>query len=397
MSLKNLDFTGPSMEEARAKLFAALRTDDENAQKEAMDVFAKGLERSVNEQVKAAALQYQDGINDEAILAERGLRRKLTSDERKFFAEAVEKQTITGLSKLFPETIIEDVYRNLKQEHPLLSLVDVQEGTVLTKFIYGDSTKKRAFWGTIPADIKQILLDAFKDLDISASKLSGFVALPKGYFELGPSWLANYVITFLQEVMAAALEEAVVNGDGKGKPLGMMRKLSGDSGGVYPEKATVTVADLKPATLAGIRAALAKAKTDNGIVSALINPLSYWAKVYPKLAYQTQAGVWVTTQLPTGEQVITTHAVPENKMVFGVLKNYLLVVANEVKIEEYKETLAMEDMDLYVARFFGKGIAKNENAFFVADITTMEGAVVPDLEGPDAIAKEDTINPTPQL
>lgn len=280
MSLKNLDFTSPSMEEARAQLFNALRTDDEVAQKEAMDVFAKGLEKSVNDQVKAAALQYQDGIQDEAILAERGLRRKLTSGERKFFAEAVEKQTISGLSKQFPETIIEDIYNNLVETHPLISLVDVQHGTVKTKFIYGDATKKRAFWGKIPADIKQILLDSFKELDISASKLSGFIALPKGYFELGPSWLANYVVTFLQEVMAAALEEAIVNGDGQSKPLGMMRKLSGDSGGVYPAKEKVTMVDLKPKTLAGIRAALAKAKTDNGIVSALANPLTYWSKLF---------------------------------------------------------------------------------------------------------------------
>ncbi|HEP4089011.1 TPA: phage major capsid protein [Streptococcus pyogenes] len=397
MPLKNLDFTSPSMEEARAQLFNALRTDDEVAQKEAMDVFAKGLEKSVNDQVKAAALQYQDGIQDEAILAERGLRRKLTSGERKFFAEAVEKQTISGLSKQFPETIIEDIYNNLVETHPLISLVDVQHGTVKTKFIYGDATKKRAFWGNIPADIKQILLDSFKELDISASKLSGFIALPKGYFELGPSWLANYVVTFLQEVMAAALEEAIVNGDGKNKPLGMMRKLSGDSGGIYPAKEKVTMGDLKPKTLAGIRAALAKAKTDNGIVSALANPLTYWSKLFPGLAYQTQAGVWVTTQLPTGEQIITTHAVPENDMVFGVLKNYLLVVAADVEITEYKETLAIEDMDLYVAKFFGKGIPKNENAFFVADVTTIEGATVPELEGNPAIKTEDTINPTPEL
>lgn len=84
-------------------------------------------------------------------------------------------------------------------------------------------------------------------------------------------------------------------------------------------------------------------------------------------------------------------------MVFGVLKNYLLVVAADVEITEYKETLAIEDMDLYVAKFFGKGIPKNENAFFVADVTTIEGATVPELEENPAIKPEDTINPTPEL
>ncbi|WP_105264193.1 phage major capsid protein, partial [Streptococcus suis] len=213
---------------------AALRTDNEQEQKQAFENFVTGLEANVSEQVKAAAAEFQEGVQDEAILAERGLRRKLTSAERKFFSEAVQKQKITGLDQTFPETIIEDIYRNLQQEHPMLSLIDMQVGDVKTAFIYGDSTKKRAFWGAIPADIQQILLDSFKRLDISQSQLSGYIAVPKGYYKLGPSWLASYVVTFLQEVMTAAIEEGIMNGTGKEEPLGMMRKLSGDSGGVYP-------------------------------------------------------------------------------------------------------------------------------------------------------------------
>ncbi|HEP1785017.1 TPA: phage major capsid protein [Streptococcus suis] len=379
--------------DAREQLFAALRTDNEQEQKQAFENFVTGLEANVSEQVKAAAAEFQEGVLDESILAERGLRRKLTSAERKFFSEAAQKQKITGLDQMFPETIIEDVYRNLVQEHPLLSLIDMQVGDVKTAFIYGDSTKKRAFWGAIPADIQQILLDSFKRLDISQSQLSGYIAVPKGYYKLGPSWLASYVIAFLQEVMAASLEEAVVNGDGKEKPLGMMRKLSGDSGGVYPEKQAIELADLTPSTLAGIRAALAKAKTDNGQVAVLVNPMTYWSKVFPKLAFRTDAGVWVTTQLPTGETIIPLHAVTENKLVFGVPYNYLLVVAGSVEIQEYRETLALQNLDLHIAQFFGKGIAKNENAFFVADISSVAGATIPDLEGPAAIVKEDTINP----
>ena len=87
------------------------------------------------------------------------------------------------------------------------------------------------------------------------------------------------------------------------------------------------------------------------------------------------------------------HAVTEDKLVFGVPYNYLLVVAGSVEIQEYRETLALQNLDLHIAQFFGKGIAKNENAFFVADISSVEGATIPDLEGPAAIVKEDTINP----
>ena len=351
------------------------------------------MQAEVTAQAKQAADAYNEGVHDESILVKRGIRRALTSEEKRFFAEAVTKQKVDGLDAAFPQTIIEDVYRNLKEEHPLISRVDVQQGTTRTEFIYGDSTKKRAFWSTIPADIKQILLDAFKKLDIKSAKLSGFLALPKGYFELGPDWLANYVITFLQEVMAAALEEAIVNGDGDKKPLGMMRKLSGDTSGVYPAKDAVALADFKPKTLAGIRGALAKAKTDNGSVVALVNPTTYWSKMFPSLAYLTVNGQWVTTQLPTGEEIVLSHAVPENKVVFGVLENYLLVVASDVEITQYPETLAIEDMDLYIAKFFGRGIPKNENAFFVADIESIEGATLATPEAAATITADDTINP----
>ena len=391
---KNLDLQNDkNMMAAREELFLALRTDDEAVQKEAFEKFLKGLEANVAEQTKAYMAAYQDGVNDEAILAERGLRRSMTTAEKQFFAEAVEKKKIDGLDKLFPETIIEDIYRNLVENHPIISLIDVQQGSVKSKFIYGDSTKKRAFWGNIPENIKQILLDGFKELDISASKLSSFIAVPKGYYELGPAWLANYVVTFLQEVMTATLEEAIVSGDGDKKPLGMTRKLSGDTGGKYPEKTKVTLADFKPASLAVIRSALAKAKTDNGEVVALINPTTYWAKAFPALAFQNQQGQWVNSLLPTGEKIIPTHAVPEDTIVFGVLKNYLLVVASNVEIKKYDQTLAIEDMDLHIARFFGKGIPKNENAFFVADISTMSGATPAALDGNPSIKKEDTINP----
>lgn len=391
--MKNLDVLKETMSQARENLFAALRTEDEGQQKEAFNAFLAGLQEEVTAQAKQAADAYNEGLHDEAILVNRGIRRSLTTAEKRFFAEAVQKQKVSGLDNLFPQTIIEDVYRNLVQEHPLLSQIDVQQGTARTEFIYGDATKKRAFWSTIPADIKQILLDAFKKLDIKSAKLSGFLALPKGYFELGPDWLANYVITFLREVMSAALEEAVVNGDGDKKPLGMMRKLSGDTSGVYPEKTAVAITDLKPATLAGIRGALAKAKTDNGSVVALVNPVTYWSKLFPVLAFMTVNGQWVNTQLPTGESIVLSHAVPEDKVVFGVLKNYLLVVSSDVEINQYPETLAIEDMDLYVAKFFGRGIAKNENAFFVADVSGIQGATLATPEGAADIKADDTINP----
>ena len=50
-------------------------------------------------------------------------------------------------------------------------------------------------------------------------------------------------------------------------------------------------------------------------------------------------------------------------------------------------------MDLYIAKFFGRGIPKNENAFFVADIESIEGATLATPEAAATITADDTINP----
>ncbi len=189
---------------------------------------------------------------------------------------------------------------NLTTEHPLLSAIDTRYTEAAIKFIYGYPAEQTAFWDVIPADIRQILIGAFKTLDLSASKLSGFIALPKGYFQLGPSWLANYVITFLNEVMSATLEEAIVNGDGNHKPIGLNRKLSGATDGVYPLKDTVAITELTPKAFAGPRALLARNKMINGQISFLVNPVTYETKVSPNLFFQnTNDGTWKQLPLPS--------------------------------------------------------------------------------------------------
>jgi phage capsid family len=198
--------------------------------------------------------------------------------------------------------------------------------------------------------------------------------------DLGPQWLANYVITVITEIMSASLELAIVQGTGKNQPIGMMKKLSGATDSVYPDKQKVSIDKLDAKNLGAIRGALAEAKTDTGNVVILVHPATYWSKVFPQLAFQTQMGTWVTDKLPTGEEIIKSYAVPKETLIFGDLKNYFLGVASNVKIERYKETLAIEDMDLFIAKFYGYGLAKDKNAFFVADITGIQGGTIPQLE-----------------
>lgn len=377
--MKNLDVI-KNMDELRLNLFNSLQADDVKAQEEAFMNFADGLQNAIMEQAKAEISNQNTAYVDEQILINRGTLKPLTSEEKKYFNAVIERKGLDNVDQAFPKTIIQDIYRYLKEEHPLLSKIDMQNTEVLAQYIVGRPTKAKAFWGKICEDIKQMILEGFDVIDIKSSRLSGFVPVCKGMLELGPDWLANYVITFIQEIMSASLELAIVQGTGKEQPIGMIKKLSGATDSVYPDKDKVTLADFKPKSLAGIRAGLAKAKTDTGNVVIVVNPLTYWEKVFPNLAYQTVNGTWVLDKLPTGEEIIKTYACPENVLIFGDLQNYFLGVASDVRIDKYTETLAIEDMDLYIAKFYGYGLAKDKNAFFIADVSTVDGATVATLE-----------------
>lgn len=398
MTIKLADKSNQELQSATQNMYAALKTEDEGQQKEAFENYSVALASSMKKSMSAEIEKFENGRMDDSIMSKRANRFQVTSKERKFFAEAVEKQTIEGLEEVFPKTIIETIMEDLSQEHPLLSTIDTRYTEAAIKYIYADHAEATAYWSEIPADIRQILIGSFKSLDISVAKLSGFIALPKGYFKLGPSWLAQYVITFLREVMSATLELAVVNGNGKLKPIGMMRKLSGAVDGVYPEKTAVPITELTPKSLGGPRALLAKEKMLNGQISFVANPVTLETKINPNLFFQNETdGSWKKLPLPNGEQIVPSYAVPEGKVILGNMKNYLLAVAGDVEIKKYEETLAIEDMDLYIAKMFSNGLAKNANAFVVLDVSGIEGVTVPTADGEANIVKQNTIDPiTPE-
>lgn len=396
--MKNFANREKHMDDIRAKLFEALQTEDSEQQKEAFLNFTDAMQNSIMEDAKAEMDRLGTAYNDEQVLINRGTLKPLTSEEKKYFNAVIERKGFDNVEGAFPTTIIEDVFKNLKQEHPLLSRIDMKDTTALATYIFAKPNKATAFWGPICEDIRQMILDGFEEVDVKSSRLSGFVAVCKGMLELGPNWLALYTISIIQEIMASAIELAIVTGTGKNEPIGMMKKLSGATDSVYPDKTKVTMNDFKPTTMAGFRAALAKAKLDSAGVSIMVNPVTYWAKIFPNLAFQTQDGTWVHNVLATGEEIIRSYAVPEDTLIWGDPKNYFLGVSGDVRIDRYDQTLAIEDMELFITKFYGYGLAKDANAFFVADIASITGAIIPTLEefaentgdNKDAIITKDT-------
>ena len=368
--------------QVKQEFFNALKNGNEEDQQQAFLNFTNAIENNLMEKAQNTLAEYKDSLNDEQILINRGVLKPLTKEENKFFNEVVERGGFKGVEEAFPVTLIDDVLNRVRTEHPIISKVDVMNITGLAKILIATNLKAKAFWGPIDSTIKQVVLDGFKMSPATTAKLSGFIPVPKGYIELGPTWLATYVKEVLFEAMSASLEVGIVQGKGAGanEPIGMLMKLTGALDGQHSPKDKIKLESFDALSLVGIRAALASAKQDNGEVEILVNPQTYYSKVFKTLAFRADNGTWVNDRLATGENIIPSHAVPEDTLIVGVLKNYLLAVSSDVKITEYRETLAIEDMDLYIAKFFGTGTPKDANSFLVVNLSTVEGVALPEIQ-----------------
>lgn len=378
--LKDIDNKGNL--QVKQEFFNALKEGNEEQQQQAFLNFTNVIENNLMEKAQNTLAEYKDSLNDEQILINRGVLKPLTKEENKFFNEVVERGGFKGVEEAFPVTVIDDVLNRVRTEHPIISKIDVMNITGLAKILIATNLKAKAFWGPIDSTIKQVVLDGFKMSPATTAKLSGFIPVPKGYIELGPTWLATYVKEVLFEAMSASLETGIVQGKGAGEnePIGMLMKLTGALDGTHSPKDKIALESFDALSLVGIRAALASAKQDNGEVEILVNPQTYYSKVFKTLAFRADNGTWVNDRLATGENIVLSHAVPEDTLIVGVLKNYLLAVSSDVKITEYRETLAIEDMDLYIAKFFGTGTPKDANSFLVVDLSAVEGVTLPEIE-----------------
>ena len=365
----------------------ALTNGTEEEQQQAWNDFSS----AIVEEIKADAELYAQS-NDKNILAERGYRI-LTSAEEKFYNKLIEaskmrnvQQAVTTLTdltnnELMPDTVIENVYRELVEEHPLLAKVKFQSVKYATKCIFNDHTKQAAVWGEVDAAITKEITSAFKIMEITQNKLSAFAVIPMGILDLGPTFLDGYIRTILRDAIAVALEEAIVKGDGKGKPIGLMKKLTGALDGVYQDKDAIAVTDFGVKSMGGLIAKMAKnEKGQNRPVRGLTlicNANDYYTLVAPAVRVQNMSGAYVDN-FAFPMEVVISEEVPTGKAVIAMLENYWMGVGfpKDGVIEFSDEYRFLEDQRTYKIKTYGVGRAICENDALVLDISGLEPAVI---------------------
>lgn len=308
---------------------------------------------------------------DATVLASRGVRQ-LTNEEKKFYSQAIQVESFDGVLDLMPPTVYDRVFEDLALDHPLLSRVNFTQLGATTQWVVRKEGATSAYWGDVCDEIQEMLDSGFKTIEAKAYKLSGFLVVCKAMFELGPEWLDRYVRAIITEVVAAELESVIVTGDGKNKPIGMIRNLDGAVvGGVYPEKQAVEILSFTPQE---IGTKILAPTTKNGTRDAqgvvlIINPLDYYTKLFAYGAKQRDDGVWMFDKFPVPElDIIKCSKVPLNKMISGKPKDYWMGTG-KATLESSDHVRMIQDQRLYLTRQLVNGQPLDNDAFTVFDIT----------------------------
>ena len=339
---------------------------------QALNDMMDALQKETKESVLKEA---QTMSNDNSVLSARG-QNVLTSSERAFFNEAIDKGGFDDESILPVETQ-ERVFEDLKQAHPLLDVIGVQDLGAVTRYIYSDAEKNYA-WGDLFGPIAGQIAASFREEEVSQLKLTAFAVIPNDMLELGPEWVERYVRDVAVETISVGLEYGFVNGTGQSEPIGLMKDKDEDSGAVTDKESSGTLTfapsergEVVAGELYNVISALSTDADDknrkvNGKVVMVVNPVDAIAVSF-RNTIQTANGQWVTS-LPYNIKTVESEEVPVGKAVFFVQGEYIAAVAGGYRLKKFDQTLAMEDATLFTIKQFANGRPKDNKTALVYDL-----------------------------
>jgi len=210
--------------------------------------------------------------------------------------------------------------------------------------------------------------------------------ISKDMLVVGPQWVDAYVRAVLAESIALALEVAVIDGTGLSMPIGMNRSVADDvvvTGGVYPKKTPVVVGSFSPAVYGALLATLAQAPNGKTRpitkVLMVVNPADYFSKVFPATTVRAVDGTYNHDVLPFPTDIIQSSAVAVNSAVIGLADKYFMGIGAGTtggKVEYSDDFRFLDDQRVYLTKMYGNGKALDDNAFILADITTLVPATL---------------------
>jgi len=337
----------------------------------------EAIQLAVNESQKEIVERYQREFTEvqanKESFAKYGLR-SLNAEEKSFIDKLKDPKQLAVFStndqdELIPTSITNYVFEDLRQEHPFLKYVKFTPAGV-KKWILSEASGK-AKWGKIDAKIVDEITAALSEIDMDANKLSAFAFIPKGILDLGYEWIERYIREVLLEVNEDGLEEGFIAGNGKNAPIGRLKKLSGATDGVYPDRTANVIEDFSIKSLGEHFYTLTNnGKRKVGKVLMLVNPADAYTKVAEASTYLNASGEFKKV-FPFAIEVIESVHVPVNKAILYIPNTYVGGISR-MGISFSDQYQFLEDNRVYKIVTYGNGRLVHENQAVVLDITNVK-------------------------
>lgn len=378
----NLDNINQKKNDIMSELSNAVKNNDTAALQKSMNDWQEYLTESIT--AEAADIL---GAADSTILAARGVRQ-LTSSETKFYdsfitsakQEIASGSVITGIGDVLPETVIEAVFDDMKQNHPLLDVINFQNTTAVTKLVLNKKGEQSATWDVLNSPVTKQLDGEIEVISMTLAKLTAYMFVTFDMLDLGPAWIDKYVRETLSEALAVALETAMIDGTGVNQPIGMTRNFTGsfDATKGYSRKTATKVTAFDKETYGTLLSTLATnpnggTRTVSEVI-LIVNPVDYFTKVMPATTVLAPDGTYRNDVFPFPTKVIQSVGVQANHAVIGLAKRYFMGIgtAKGGKLEYDDSYKYLEELRTYKIKLYGTGKPLDTNAFIYLDISNVK-------------------------
>lgn len=365
-------------EDVKNKVIAEMKENIEAGNTEA---FATKMMAIVEEAEASVRKDFEDYKASQEVVLPKGYRA-CTQQEKKWLdcviknAQNSTTPSLSDVDTVMPETIFNDIFDELTVEHQLLREVNIINTKNKVKWLLSNGiTDGAAVWGDLCDEVAGEIKSSFKAEEIGLQKLTAYMFLCLTLLDLGYEWIMRYCVKVLAEAIAIALEDAIINGNGSKKPVGMIKDETETEGVIsYETKTPVEVVDLGASTLGSIFATLTNnAKRAVRDVIMIVNSNDYYTKVLPAVAYKNALGEYsIRTALPI--RFVLSEAVAQNKAVIGMGKNYrlLLGLGEDGRMTYSDDFKFLDDVRTVKQKLVGNGKAKDNNSFVYLDITDLQ-------------------------
>ena len=381
----NLDNFNQRKTEIMNALASAVRSNDETAMQQAMTDWQNYLSESIIAEANGIL-----GATDSNILASRGVRQ-LTSKEKKFYEsliasarqEVTPGSVITGIGEALPETTIESVFDDLKQNHPLLNAINFTNTSAITKMVMNKQGSQTATWDELNTPITKQLVGEIEIVTMTLCKLTAYMFVTFDMLDLGPAWIDKYVRETLAEALSVGLETAIVDGNGVNQPIGMTRNFTGsfNSSTGYARNSATAIKALDTDTYGTLLSTLAKAPNGNirtiSEVVLIVNPVDYFTKVMPATTVLAPDGTYRNNIFPFPTKLIQSVGAPEGHAIIGLAPRYFMGIgtAKGGNLEYDDSYKFIEDLRTYKIKLYGMGKPLDKNAFIYLDISNLKNVL----------------------